>query len=115
MSQPAIEVTRLAKSFNGTDAVREVSFSVARNQTVALLGANGAGKTTTISMLLGLVLPSAGEIRVLGEDMVRHRYRVLPRINFSSPYVDLPHRLSVAENLGVYARLYGLDRPRARR
>ncbi len=114
MSQPAIEVTRLAKSFNGTDAVREVSFSVARNQTVALLGANGAGKTTTISMLLGLVLPSAGEIRVLGEDMVRHRYRVLPRINFSSPYVDLPRRLTVEQNLMVFARLYGLSAPRAR-
>jgi ABC-2 type transport system ATP-binding protein len=114
MSQPAIEATRLAKSFNGTEAVREVSFSVARDRTVALLGANGAGKTTTISMLLGLVLPSAGEIRVLGQDMVRHRYRVLPRINFSSPYVDLPRRLTVEQNLLVFARLYGLSAPRTR-
>ncbi len=114
MSEPAVDVSRLTKSFNGTTAVREVSFSVARNRTVALLGANGAGKTTTISMLLGLVLPSAGEIRVLGQDMVRHRQRVLPRINFSSPYVDLPRRLTVEQNLLVFARLYGLAAPRAR-
>ena len=112
--EPAIEVRRLAKSFNGTAAVAEVSFSVAPARTVALLGANGAGKTTTISMLLGLVLPSGGSIRVLGEDMVRHRHRVLPRINFSSPYVDLPRRLTVEQNLMFFARLYGVARPRAR-
>ena len=62
-------------------------------------------------MLLGLLLPSAGQVRVLGEDMIRHRYRVLARMNFSTPYVDLPHRLTVAENLNVYARLYGLADP----
>jgi ABC-2 type transport system ATP-binding protein len=72
------------------------------------LGGNGAGKTTTLSMLLGLLLPTAGHIRIFGEDMLRHRYRVLPRMNFSSPYVDLPHRLTVRENLTVYGRLYGL-------
>jgi ABC-2 type transport system ATP-binding protein len=65
-------------------------------------------------MLLGLLLPTSGSVRVLGEDMLRHRYRVLSRMNFSSPYVDLPHRLTVAENLGVYARLYGLRDIRAR-
>lgn len=65
-------------------------------------------------MLLGLLLPSEGNVRVLGEDMLRHRHRVLPRINFSSPYADLPHRLTVRENLAVYARLYGLQRRRER-
>jgi ABC-2 type transport system ATP-binding protein len=75
----------------------------------ALLGGNGAGKTTLLSMLLGLLLPSSGEIRVLGTDMLRHRYRVLQRMNFSSPYVDLPQRLTVRENLTVYARLYGVS------
>jgi len=65
-------------------------------------------------MMLGLLKPSSGEVRVLGADMVRHRYKVLHRINFSSPYVDLPHRLTVRENLIVYAHLYGLSRPKAR-
>ncbi len=76
--------------------------------TTALLGANGAGKTTTIAMLLGLLEPSAGRVTVLGEAMPRHRYRVLGRINFSSPYVDLPARLTVRQNLRVYADLYGI-------
>jgi ABC-2 type transport system ATP-binding protein len=80
--------------------------------TTALLGANGAGKTTTIAMMLGLLAPSAGRVAVLGEDMLRHRYRVLGRINFSSPYVDLPARLTVRQNLSVYAELYGLSQPR---
>jgi len=65
-------------------------------------------------MMLGLLKPSSGEVRVLGADMVRYRYKVLHRINFSSPYVDLPHRLTVRENLIVYAHLYGLSRPKAR-
>jgi len=114
MPDPIVEALNLAKSFNGTLAVRDASFSVAHGQTVALLGANGAGKTTTISMLLGLVLPSAGRIRVLGHDMVRHRHRVLNRINFSSPYVDLPRRLTVEQNLLFFARLYSVASPKAR-
>ncbi len=78
--------------------------------TAALLGGNGAGKTTTLSILLGLLLPTSGSVQVFGEDMLRHRYRALPRMNFSSPYVDLPHRLTVRQNLQIYARLYGLPR-----
>jgi len=113
-SPPAIEVAGLCKRFGEVAAVEDVTFEVARGATVALLGGNGAGKTTTLSMLLGLLLPSAGQVRVLGEDMIRHRYRVLARMNFSTPYVDLPHRLTVAENLNVYARLYGLAAPRRR-
>ena len=74
-----------------------------------MLGANGAGKTTTIAMILGLLLPSAGRVRIFGRDMATDRYALLPRMNFSSPYTDLPHRLTVRENLTVYARLYGLD------
>lgn len=108
MPENVIEVQGLSKLFDQVSAVEEVSFSVARGQTVALLGANGAGKTTTISMLLGLLLPSRGTVRVLGEDMVRHRHRVLGRINFSSPYVDLPRRLTVQQNLRFFARLYGV-------
>jgi ABC-2 type transport system ATP-binding protein len=111
---PAIEVQGLAKVFDGVAAVKDVSFSVPAGRTVALLGANGAGKTTTIAMLLGLILPSAGQIVILGEDMVRHRHRVLPMINFSSPYVDLPRRLTVEQNLLIFARLFGVAQPRAR-
>lgn len=111
---PAIEVKDLTKRYGSVTAVDSISFVVSFGQTVALLGGNGAGKTTTLSMLLGLLLPSSGSIRVLGEDMIRHRHRVLSRLNFSSPYVDLPHRLSVRENMVVYAHLYGVSDVRSR-
>lgn len=114
MTEPVIEVKALRKHYGSTRAVDGIDFAVARGSTCALLGGNGAGKTTTLSMLLGLLLPSSGSIRLLGEDMLRHRYRVLPRINFTSPYVDLPYRLTVRENLSVYARLYAVPRPRRR-
>jgi ABC-2 type transport system ATP-binding protein len=114
MSQPVIKVDRLTKRFDATAAVDAISFAVPAGTVAGLLGGNGAGKTTTISMLLGLLLPTSGAIEVLGVDMLRHRHRVLPRMNFSSPYVDLPHRLTVAENLTVYGHLYGLPRVRSR-
>ncbi len=114
MPHPVIEVSRLTKRFESVIAVDEIGFAVAPGETVGLLGGNGAGKTSTIAMLLGLLKPSSGQVRVLGADMVRERYRVLHRMNFSSPYVDLPNRLTVHENLLVYAHLYGLARPRER-
>ena len=114
MPQPAIEVSHLTKRFDQVTAVDDVGFTVRPGETVGLLGGNGAGKTTTISMLLGLLKPTSGEVRVLGADMVRDRYQVLHRMNFSSPYVELPHRLTVRENLLVYAHLYGIARPRER-
>ena len=106
--QAAIEVEGLSKRYGEVVALEQVSFAVPAGSTTALLGANGAGKTTTIAMLLGLLAPSAGRITVLGEDMLRHRYRVLGRMNFSSPYVDLPSRLTVRQNLTVYGDLYGV-------
>jgi ABC-2 type transport system ATP-binding protein len=109
MAVYAIEVAGLAKTFGDVKAVDGVDFAAVKGQVVALLGGNGAGKTTTLSVLLGLLLPTAGTVRVLGEDMLRHRHRVLGRMNFSSPYVDLPHRLSVRENLLVYGNLYGVS------
>jgi ABC-2 type transport system ATP-binding protein len=109
-----IEVRALRKSYRRVEAVKGIDFDVRRGTTTALLGGNGAGKTTTLSMLLGVLTPSGGTIHILGEDMLRHRYRVLPRINFTSPYVDLPKRLTVSENLRVYARLYGVAASRLR-
>ena len=114
MAAPAVKVDNLVKRYPTAAAVDGISFSVARGVTAALLGGNGAGKTTTLSILLGLLLPTSGRVEVLGEDMLRHRYRVLPRMNFSSPFVDLPHRLTVRQNLLIYARLYGLPDRRER-
>ena len=110
----AIAVHDLKKSYGAVDAVRGISFTVAPGQTVGLLGGNGAGKTTTISMLLGVLTPSAGTIEILGLPLATKRYDILPRINFTSPYVDLPKRLSVTENLRVFAGLYGVHDGRKR-
>ena len=114
MTASVIQVEDLTKHYGELCAVNNVSFEVPQGSTCGLLGGNGAGKTTTLSMLLGLLLPTSGGIRVLGEDLLKHRYRVLARMNFSSPYVDLPHRLTVQENLGVYARLYGIKERKRR-
>jgi ABC-2 type transport system ATP-binding protein len=112
--EAAISVEGLGKTYGAVVAVSGLSFAVHRRQTVALLGPNGAGKTTTMAMILGLLEPSAGTIRILGESMPKGRSRVLPRMNFTSPYVDLPQRLTVRQNLRVYAELYALARPRER-
>ena len=111
---PSIEVAGLRKHYGEVVAVDELSFALAPGTTCGLLGGNGAGKTTTIAMLLGLLLPSAGSIRVLGVDVLTDRHSVLGRMNFSSPYVDLPQRLRVEQNLRVYAQLYGVRDPGAR-
>ena len=114
MSEIIVNVHNLSKRFGNVVAVDQISFNLARGSTVGLLGGNGAGKTSTLGMLLGLLLPSSGEIKIFGEDIIRHRHRVLPWMNFSSPYVDLPHRLTVRENLNVYGRLYGVPRIKSR-
>jgi ABC-2 type transport system ATP-binding protein len=107
-SRYAIEVSGLNKCFDEMRVVEDVSFRIELGRTYALLGANGAGKTTTLAMLLGLLIPTSGRISVLGIDMLRDRYRALPYMNFASPYVDLPQRLTVRQNLMVYGRLYGI-------
>jgi ABC-2 type transport system ATP-binding protein len=107
-SVDAIRVQGLTKRYGEILAVNGISFSARAGQTVGLLGGNGAGKTTTIAMMLGLLLPTAGTIEVLGHDMARDRFAALARMNFSSPYVSLPHRLTVAENLRVYGHLYNV-------
>jgi ABC-2 type transport system ATP-binding protein len=102
----AISVDALTKRYGETLAVDAIHFNVRAGATVGLLGGNGAGKTTTIAMLLGLLIPSAGRVHVLGHDMARDRFAALARMNFSSPYISLPHRLTVRENLKVYGHLY---------
>ncbi len=105
---PAISVRGLLKRYGAVTAVGGIDFDIAKGSVTGLLGGNGAGKTTTIAMLMGLVLPSAGSIRVLGTDMLRDRHKVLHRMNFESPYVDMPMRLTVKQNLTVFGRLYGV-------
>jgi len=117
MVEPVIKVQSLTKRFESrrgpVTAVDDVTFSVRAGGITGLLGGNGAGKTTTLAMLLGVLLPTSGRVEVLGVDVSRERFRVAPRMNFSSPYVDMPGRLTVRENLLVYAELYGiLDAPR---
>jgi ABC-2 type transport system ATP-binding protein len=105
---PPVEVRELRKVYREVTAVDGISFALEPGSITALLGGNGAGKTTTIAMLMGLVVPTSGEARVFGTDMTRHRHQVLHRINFESPYVDVPMRLTVRQNLEVFARLYGV-------
>jgi len=103
-----IHVDRLCMRYGPIVALDDVSFTVTPGSITALLGGNGAGKTTALSILLGLLIPTSGTVRVAGVDMLRDRYRALQVMNFQSPYVDLPRRLSVRENLRVYGALYGV-------
>lgn len=107
-STPAIAVDRLVKRYKAATAVDGISFRLAPGTVTGLLGGNGAGKSTTIAMIMGLVTPTSGTVSVLGMAMPRERYRVLHRMNFESPYVDMPMRLTVRQNLSVFAQLYGV-------
>ena len=104
----AIAADRLVKRYKGLAAVDGISFRLAAGSITGLLGGNGAGKTTTIAMIMGLVTPTAGSVTVLGAAMPNERYRVLHRMNFESPYVDLPTRLTVRQNLSIFAQLYAV-------
>ncbi|HTF77453.1 MAG TPA: ATP-binding cassette domain-containing protein, partial [Bradyrhizobium sp.] len=110
----AIEVARLVKLYKTTRAVDDVSFRIARGSITGLLGGNGAGKTTTIAMIMGLVLPTSGRIQVLGCSMPEQSADVLGRMNFESPYVDMPMRLTVRQNLTIFGRLYAVENLRER-
>ncbi len=104
----AIEVVRLSKIYKTTRAVDDVSFRIRQGSITGLLGANGAGKTTTIAMIMGLVLPTSGRVQVLGYPMPEGAAEVLGRMNFESPYVDMPMRLTVRQNLSIFGRLYAV-------
>src|SRR3954468_14918681 len=107
-AEPAIAVDQLVKVYRTTRAVDGISFALEPGSVTGLLGGNGAGKTTTIAMIMGLLEPTSGSVNVLGAAMPRQRYRVLHRMNFESPYVEMPRRLTVRQNLEVFARLYGV-------
>src|SRR5690348_2535967 len=104
----AIEVISLVKQYKTTRAVDDISFRIARGSITGLLGGNGAGKTTTIAMIMGLVLPTSGLVTVLGHPMPRESAQVLGRMNFESPYVDMPMRLTVRQNLTIFGMLYAV-------
>jgi ABC-2 type transport system ATP-binding protein len=111
---PAILADKLTKIYDGTAAVDGISFRVEAGSVVGLLGGNGAGKTTTLAMIMGLTTPTSGSVSVFGADMATERAGVLHRINFESPYADLPHRLTVRQNLSVFGELYGVQQLKAR-
>ena len=114
MTTPAISVDHLVKVYKTTRAVNDISFAIAAGSITGLLGGNGAGKTTTIAMIMGLVLATSGKIAVLGRAMPAERRHVLARMNFESPYVDMPARLTVRQNLTVFGKLYGVSDLRER-
>src|SRR5262245_11807615 len=107
-SEPAISVDRLVKIYDKETAVDGISFTLKRGAITALLGPNGAGKTTTIATIMGLLTPTSGRVTVLGAEMPAQRHRVLHRMNFESPYVDMPMRLTIRQNLTVFGMLYGV-------
>ena len=113
-AEPAIAVDQLVKVYKTTRAVDGISFALERGSITGLLGGNGAGKTTTIAMIMGLVTPTAGTVKVLGAEMPRQRYHVLHKMNFESPYVDMPMRLTVRQNLTIFGRLYAVPNLRER-
>ena len=90
--------------------IKNISFSINKNSIVGILGKNGAGKTTLLGMLMGLISPSSGEIEILGENLKLKKNEILKNINFQSPYVDLPKKMTVEQNLFFYSRLYGIKK-----
>ena len=103
-----VKVTNLKKSYGSKEAVKGISFEIKQNEILGLLGPNGCGKTTTIAMMLGLLKPSNGRVIIHGLDIEKNRISLLHKMNFISPYIELPKKLSVKENLIVYGKLYGV-------
>ena len=106
--QNYIKVINLKKSYGSKEAVKNINFEIKENEIVGLLGPNGSGKTTTIGMILGLLKPSSGEVLINGLKIEKYRYEILQKINFISPYIELPKKLTVKQNLIVYGKLYSV-------
>ena len=104
-----VEVKNLKKDYGSKNAVKEISFYIKENEILGLLGPNGCGKTTTIGMLLGLLKPTSGEILIAGKKIEESRIEILQKINFISPYIELPKKLTVEQNLIVYGKLYNVE------
>ena len=104
-----LEVFELTKIYNGKEAVKNISFKINRNEIIGILGPNGCGKTTTIGMILGLLKPSKGKVLINGISIEQNRVELLNNLNFISPYIELPKKLSVQQNLEVYGRLYDVN------
>ncbi len=109
MSYP-LEVINLKKSYDNKEAVKNISFKVSQNEIIGILGPNGCGKTTTIGMILGLLKPSDGKILIYGEDIEKKRVTLLEKLNFISPYIELPKKLTVRQNLEIYGKLYDVKK-----
>jgi len=108
MNELAIEIKNLSKNYKNVSAVKDLNFKISKGSIIGLLGPNGCGKSTTIGMLLGLIKPSSGTVFIDGKNIESNRTRLLEKMNFISPYIELPKKLTVEENLNVYARLYGI-------
>ena len=106
--QNPLEVINLSKSYNTKEAVKDISFRINRNEIIGILGPNGCGKTTTIGMILGLLKPSQGKVLINGIEIENNRVDLLNELNFISPYIELPKKLTVRQNLEVYGRLYDI-------
>ena len=108
MNKATIEINNLTKQFKNTLAVKNISFQINKGKIIGLLGPNGSGKSTTIGMMLGLIKPSSGTVIINGQNIENNRTNLLEKMNFISPYIELPKKLTVEENLKVYGRLYGV-------
>ena len=108
MNKSTIEINNLSKQFKNALAVKNINFKINKGTIVGLLGPNGCGKTTTIGMMLGLIKPSSGTVIINGQNIEHNRTNLLEKMNFISPYIELPKKLTVEENLKVYGRLYGV-------
>ena len=104
-----VNVNNLSKNFSSFEAVKEISFSINESEILGLLGPNGCGKTTTIRMMLGLLKPTSGEVKINGLNVEKNRINLLKKMNFISPYIELPKKLTVKENLMVYGKLYSVN------
>ena len=105
---PAIEINNLNKKYKKAYAVKDINFKIDKGKTIGLLGPNGCGKSTTIGMMLGLIKPTSGVVLINGKDIEKNRTSLLQKMNFISPYIELPKKLTIEENLSVYGRLYGV-------
>ena len=105
-----LEIINLSKAYDAKEAVKNISFKLSQNEIVGILGPNGCGKTTTIGMILGLLKPTSGKILINGIEIESHRVKLLNKLNFISPYIELPKKLTVKQNLEVYGRLYDVNK-----